>query len=104
MYAIRSYYEEEAPDYLQDEPIYQPETQSVYKYPSIKLFSKKDRDLDAKPQWLLDQIDVINATLSQFGIEGEVSGSVKGPTVTRYEIALEPGVNVKRILGSYNFV
>lgn len=93
------YTEEEAPDYLQDEPIYQPETQSVYKYPSIKLFSKKDRDLDAKPQWLLDQIDVINATLSQFGIEGEVSGSVKGPTVTRYEIALEPGVNVKRILG-----
>lgn len=87
------------PDYLKDEPVYRPETKPVYKYPSIRLFSKKDRDLDAKPQWLLDQIDVINATLSQFGIEGEVSGSVKGPTVTRYEIALEPGVNVKRILG-----
>ena len=66
---------------------------------SIKIFSKLDRDLTAKPQWLLDQIDVINATLQQFGIEGEVNGSVKGPTVTRYEIALEPGVNVKRILG-----
>lgn len=70
----------------------------VYQYPSIRLFSKKDRDLNEKPQWLLDQIDVINATLSQFGIEGSVSGSKKGPTVTRYEIALEPGVNVKRIL------
>jgi len=71
---------------------------STYIYPSVKLFSKKDRDLNEKPQWLLDQIDVINATLQQFGIEGEVNGSKKGPTVTRYEVSLDPGVNVKRIL------
>ena len=69
-----------------------------YILPSIKLFSKKERDLNEKPQWLLDQIDIINATLSQFGIEGFVSGSKKGPTVTRYEVSLDPGVNVKRIL------
>jgi DNA segregation ATPase FtsK/SpoIIIE, S-DNA-T family len=73
-----------------------------YQLPSIKLFSKKDRDLNERPQWLLDQIDVINATLQQFGIEGEVSGSKKGPTVTRYEINLEPGVNVKRVLGIHD--
>ncbi|MCF7930644.1 MAG: DNA translocase FtsK [Acholeplasmataceae bacterium] len=89
----------EDPDYLAPDPIYVPQSEPVYQFPSIKLFSKKDRDLTAKPQWLLDQIDIINATLQQFGIEGEVNGSVKGPTVTRYEIALEPGVNVKRILG-----
>ena len=76
---------------------YQDQLKPVYHYPSVKLFSKKDRDLDEKPGWLLDQIDVINATLRQFQIEGEVIGSRKGPTVTRYEIALEPGVNVKRI-------
>lgn len=69
-----------------------------YILPSIKLFSKRERDLNEKPQWLLDQIDIINATLSQFGIEGFVSGSKKGPTVTRYEVSLDPGVNVKRIL------
>jgi len=68
-----------------------------YIYPDISLFSKKDRDLNEQPQWLLDQIDVINATLQEFGIEGQVNSSKKGPTVTRYEIALEPGVNVKRI-------
>jgi DNA segregation ATPase FtsK/SpoIIIE, S-DNA-T family len=72
---------------------------SVYQYPSMRLFKKIDRDLNEKPQWLLDQIDVINATLEQFAIEGRVSGSKKGPTVTRYEIALDPGVNVKRVLG-----
>ncbi len=69
-----------------------------YQFPNISMFSKKDRDLNEQPQWLLDQIDVINATLQQFGIEGEVKSSKKGPTVTRYEIALEPGVNVKRVL------
>jgi len=87
------------PDYLSQDPATIKYNEPVYQYPSIKLFSKKDRDLNEKPQWLLDQIDVINATMQQFGIEGEVNGSVKGPTVTRYEIALEPGVNVKRILG-----
>lgn len=74
----------------------QPEVKS-YQYPSVKLFQKRARDLDEKPEWLLNQIDVINSTLVQFGIEGQVNGSKKGPTVTRYEIALEPGVNVKRI-------
>jgi DNA segregation ATPase FtsK/SpoIIIE, S-DNA-T family len=69
-----------------------------YQYPNISMFSKKDRDLNEQPQWLLDQIDVINATLQQFGVEGAVKSSKKGPTVTRYEIALEPGVNVKRVL------
>lgn len=70
----------------------------AYQFPNISMFSKKDRDLNEQPQWLLDQIDVVNATLQQFGIEGEVKSSKKGPTVTRYEIALEPGVNVKRVL------
>lgn len=71
--------------------------QPSYTYPDVRMFAKKERDLDEKPQWLLDQIDVINATLEQFGIDGSVNGSKKGPTVTRYEIALEPGVNVKRV-------
>jgi S-DNA-T family DNA segregation ATPase FtsK/SpoIIIE len=77
-----------------------PERRSmVYQYPSPRLFKKVDRDLNEKPEWLLDQIDRINDTLKEFGIEGEVRGSKKGPTVTRYEIGLEPGVNVKRVLG-----
>ena len=70
---------------------------SFYQLPSLKAFTKKARDTNEKPQWLLDQIDVINSTLQQFGIEGYVSGSKKGPTVTRHETALEPGVNVKRV-------
>ncbi|MCR3906528.1 MAG: DNA translocase FtsK [Tenericutes bacterium] len=91
-------------DVLQDDvrkpqhEIFKPREES-YIYPSIKIFSKKQRDLNDKPQWLLDQIDVINATFEQFGIEAEVTDSRKGPTVTRYEVSLDPGVNVKRISG-----
>jgi S-DNA-T family DNA segregation ATPase FtsK/SpoIIIE len=94
-------------DETEDEVTYQETKQSrifpeskpiVYQYPSPKLFKKVDRDLNEKPEWLLDQIDRINETLREFGIDGEVRGSKKGPTVTRYEIGLEPGINVKRVL------
>jgi S-DNA-T family DNA segregation ATPase FtsK/SpoIIIE len=85
---------EEKQKFVQPNPL----KEKAYQFPNISMFSKKDRDLNEQPQWLLDQIDVINATLQQFGIEGEVKSSKKGPTVTRYEIALEPGVNVKRVL------
>lgn len=88
--------QEEKPHF--EKETYIPKENKQYLYPPVTLFSKKQRDLDEKPQWLLDQMDIINSTLTQFGIEGEVSGSKKGPTVTRYEIALEPGVNVKRVL------
>jgi DNA segregation ATPase FtsK/SpoIIIE, S-DNA-T family len=79
-------------------PIKAQETDGSYVLPSPKMFAKVDRNLDEQPDWLLDQIGVINQTLDQFNIEGRVTGSKKGPTVTRYEISLEPGVNVKRIL------
>ena len=70
-----------------------------YKFPSADVFSKKDLELDDKPEWLLNQIKVINMTLAQFGVEGHVAGTRKGPTVTRFEIELEPGVSVKKVSG-----
>lgn len=85
--------------YPSSSSVFTSEKKPQYMFPNINIFTKKNRDLDEKPQWLLDQIDIINATLKNFGIEGSVKGSKKGPTVTRYEIALDPGVNVKRILG-----
>ncbi|HPX71355.1 MAG TPA: DNA translocase FtsK [Acholeplasmataceae bacterium] len=70
---------------------------SDYKMPSVKMFSKKDLELDSKPEWLLKQVEIINSTLAQFQIEGRVINTKKGPTVTRYEIDLEAGINVKKI-------
>ena len=68
-----------------------------YRLPTTKMFSKKDLTLDDKPEWLLRQVEVINSTLAQFSIDGRVAGTKKGPTVTRYELALEAGINVKRV-------
>ncbi len=73
-------------------------SESIYEFPPVSLFKKKNRDTNEQPEWLLNQIDVINSTLTEFNIEGHVAGSKKGPTVTRYEIELDAGVNVKRIL------
>ncbi len=39
----------------------------------------------------------IQQTLDDFGIAGKVTGFVSGPRVTRYEITLDPGINVKKV-------
>jgi S-DNA-T family DNA segregation ATPase FtsK/SpoIIIE len=68
-----------------------------YQLPDVKIFSKSKNDTKVKPMWLLDQVEVVNQTLLDFMIEGRVFDSKKGPTVTRHEIALEPGVSVKKV-------
>ncbi len=78
----------------------EPEIKEVYKeykLPSVSMFEKSVNDTSVKPEWLNDQVDVINKTLLDFGIDGVVIESKKGPTVTRHEISLEAGVNVKKV-------
>lgn len=70
---------------------------SEYILPSVSMFEKSINDTSVKPEWLNDQVDVINKTLLDFGIDGVVIESKKGPTVTRHEISLEAGVNVKKV-------
>ena len=41
--------------------------------------------------------EMLQYTLESFQIPGKVSGYVSGPRVTRFEITLEPGVNVKKV-------
>ena len=43
------------------------------------------------------QIETLQNTLEQFGIEGRVKEVAAGPTITRYEVGLGPGVKVSRI-------
>lgn len=68
-----------------------------YTLPSPSMFSKVNRDQDARPEWLVKQEETVNETLAQFNVPGKVKNITKGPTVTRHEIELEPGVNVKEV-------
>jgi DNA segregation ATPase FtsK/SpoIIIE, S-DNA-T family len=42
---------------------------------------------------------ILEATLSEFGVDARLVGMTVGPTVTRYELELAPGVKVNRVTG-----
>jgi DNA segregation ATPase FtsK/SpoIIIE, S-DNA-T family len=46
--------------------------------------------------------DVLEATLREFGVDARLVGATVGPTVTRYELELAPGVKVNRVTGLAN--
>lgn len=69
-----------------------------YVLPGLDLFSKDNNVEEGTPDWIEEKKNLINELLQSFGISGEVEKYVVGPTFTRFEILLETGVNVKKIV------
>lgn len=73
-----------------------------YVLPNPDFLEFNDVDYSVEKEWNIKHIQIINDTLSQFNVPGKVVSFSKGPTLTRYEIKLEQGVNVNKVTSIEN--
>ena len=70
----------------------------AYVYPSLDLLTQPSGDsARAAHEELEGTLDRLSSVLNSFGIDGHVTGAVQGPSVTRYEVALEQGVRLNKL-------
>src|SRR5699024_2605260 len=67
-----------------------------YELPSRKLLTFGDAP-KTRSKVNDDMIEAISNVLVEFKLDAQVTGFVRGPTVTRYEVELGPGVKVEKI-------
>lgn len=65
-----------------------------YRFPPLSLLNKKSGQL---AETVSDFKRIIETTLEEFNIPAKVVGTQEGPTVTTFEIQLEPGVPVRKL-------
>ncbi|MDP8217363.1 MAG: DNA translocase FtsK [Candidatus Theseobacter exili] len=70
-----------------------------YKLPLLELLdvSKAASSVDVKEDIQRNAV-ILKGTLDDFGVDVEVVGVTRGPTITRYELQPAPGVKVQRIV------
>lgn len=83
----------------QSKPVRRVIHEQDYILPDSSLLSKQMRQTKENPEWVQNQIEILNRTFIEFNIGAKVKTHTKGPTVTRYEIELESGVYVKKVTG-----
>lgn len=69
-----------------------------YQLPPINLLTEPAERPKRTAQEMQRNIETIEGTLEQFGIDANVVEVATGPTITRYEIQLGPGIRVARIV------
>lgn len=69
-----------------------------YQLPPISLLNPAPEKPMRTAQEVSRNIETIEGTLEQFGIDANVVEVATGPTITRYEIQLGPGIRVARIV------
>lgn len=84
---------------VKEVPLVEPqEPKEGYVLPPITLLTAPKPAIKRSAEEVQKHIGTIEGTLGQFGIEADVVEVATGPTVTRYEIQLGPGIRVARIV------
>ncbi|MEX0952504.1 MAG: DNA translocase FtsK 4TM domain-containing protein [Nitriliruptoraceae bacterium] len=68
-----------------------------YELPSLDLLARGRATGNESDRTIRAQVDALQATFQQFGVDATVARWSRGPTVTRFEIELGPGVQVKKV-------
>ncbi|MGC6485009.1 MAG: DNA translocase FtsK 4TM domain-containing protein [Candidatus Puniceispirillales bacterium] len=76
------------------------ETQGGYRLPPAELLSPPGKALKEPDAATLDANSrMLEATLAEFGVRGEIQKARFGPVVTRYELVPAPGTKTQRVIG-----
>ena len=69
-----------------------------YRFPSLELLTAPaGKTAQAAHQEVEGTLARLASVLASFGIDGKVTGAVQGPSVTRYDVALEQGVRLNKL-------
>jgi S-DNA-T family DNA segregation ATPase FtsK/SpoIIIE len=72
--------------------------QAEFRLPPLSLLSEPQPPPQRMEAELKSNVEVIERTLEEFKVSGDVVEIAHGPTVTRYEIRLAPGIKVNKIV------
>lgn len=75
----------------------EPVPREGYELPPLTLLAEPQPRPSRTVEEMAQQIATLEGTLEQFGIDANVVEIATGPTITRYEIQLGPGIRVSRI-------
>ncbi len=92
---IEESWEDKKEEEPEEAPVIVPKPGTGYRLPPLHLLRNHNGTAHKKPE---DQTQLLEKTLSDFGIDAQVIKVTHGPRISRYELQPAPGVKVSRIV------